>query len=66
MAKAVEVIDNFVEAQRAKRQAFFFVTLDDQVAAAVYVAYFRRKLGTGAQFREAANFEGIRVYRMQW
>ncbi|MGA2717228.1 MAG: glycosyltransferase family 39 protein [Bryobacteraceae bacterium] len=65
-AKAVEAIDSFVETQRAKRQGFFFATLDDQVPAAVYVAYLRKKLGTGAQFREAGDFEGIRVYRMQW
>jgi hypothetical protein len=65
-AKAVEAIDSFVETQRAKRQDFFFASLDDQGAAAVYVAYLRKKSGTGAQLREAASFEGIRVYRMQW
>ena len=65
-AKAVTAIDSFVETQRAKRQDFFFATLDDGTAEEVYVAYFRKTAGDGAQFREAGNFEGVRVFRMQW
>ena len=65
-AKAVTAIDSFVETQRAKRQNFFFATLDDGTAEEVYVAYFRKTAGNGAQFREAGDFEGVRVFRMQW
>jgi len=64
--KAIEVMDRFVEMQRARRQGFFFATVDDRAPAEVYVTYFRHAAGNGAQFLDVGNFEGVRVFRMQW
>lgn len=64
--EAARAIDLVVAAQRAKRQGLFFATLDERASAEKYLAFFRRTAGGDARFEEVGNFEGVRVFRLDW
>ena len=60
-AGAARAIDDLVRVQTA----LFFVSREDDKVTDPYLAYFKTVTGAQGEFREVADFEGVRVFRMR-